>query len=339
MFLRVADSQKRFPESLPSGWWGATVQSVRIAGVNRGGGLFSGPLLAPWRQIERGELSVKFASGIPSSSGSRHRELFRIFATDLSQFIEEGSDDMQLIRCNDPQDLGQRAASAGAECIRQALQARGTANIIVATGASQFATLSALVAAPGIDWGKVTAFHLDEYIGLSAEHPASFRKYLKERFVDLVPLRKFHYVDGSAPDARVECQRLGDLISRETIDVAFIGIGENGHLAFNDPPADFETETPYLVVNLDEGCRRQQWGEGWFPTLEDVPRTAISMSVRQIMKCKHLICSVPDERKAEAVRGSLEGPVTPQVPASILQQHEHCLLFVDPPAASLLSHS
>jgi glucosamine-6-phosphate deaminase len=246
---------------------------------------------------------------------------------------------MQLVRCHDPQDLGQRAASAGAEQIRQSLRDRGTANIIVATGASQFATLSSLIAAPGIDWGKVTGFHLDEYLGLSAEHPASFRKYLRERFVDLVPLRNFHYVNGSAPNPLAECERLGELISRETIDVAFIGIGENAHLAFNDPPADFETEKPYLVVELDEGCRSQQLGEGWFPTLQDVPRQAISMSVRQIMKSQCLICSVPDQRKAEAVHRSVEGPLTPQVPASILRQHDRCQLFVDPPAASLLQNS
>jgi glucosamine-6-phosphate deaminase len=183
----------------------------------------------------------------------------------------------------------------------------------------------------------VTAFHLDEYIGLPITHPASFRKYLWERFASKLPLplAAFHYIDGEG-DATAECRRLGALISAGPIDVAFVGIGENGHLAFNDPPADFETEDPYIVVDLDDACRRQQLGEGWFPTFDDVPKQAISMSIRQIMKSRCIVASVPDQRKAEAVRVSVKGPVSPHAPASILQQHPDCTLYLDPASASLL---
>jgi len=232
--------------------------------------------------------------------------------------------------------MGRAAADRAAGLIARAVEERGEANIILATGASQFEMLANLVAAD-IDWGKVTAFHLDEYIGLPLSHPASFRKYLKERFVDKVPLlRKFNYVDGEATDPADECRRLGDLILRAPIDVACIGIGENGHIAFNDPPADFETEEPFIIVDLDEGCRRQQVGEGWFASMADVPTQAISMSVRQIMKSKSIVCTVPDLRKARAVRDAVEGEVTNRVPASILQEHIDCRMFVDEPAASML---
>ncbi|WP_339748139.1 glucosamine-6-phosphate deaminase [uncultured Rubinisphaera sp.] len=233
------------------------------------------------------------------------------------------------------QEMGQAAAEAGAEKIRQALAERGEARIIVATGASQFTVLGALVKQPDIDWSKVTGFHLDEYLGLPMSHPASFRGYLKERFVDQVSLKAFHYLDGET-DPQEECERVGKLLTEAPIDVAFVGIGENGHLAFNDPPADFDTEQPYLVVDLDEACRRQQHGEGWFPTMDDVPTQALSMSVKQILKTSTIICSVPDERKAEAVKNSVEGEVSPDVPASILQTHGDTTLFLDQAAASLL---
>jgi glucosamine-6-phosphate deaminase len=235
------------------------------------------------------------------------------------------------------EQMGKSAAAAGAQHIRTALAKRGEANIIVATGASQFEVLAALIEEPGINWNRVTGFHLDEYVGLPIDHPASFRGYLWKRFVSRLPhpLRAFHFLDGEG-DAEAECRRVGDIIRRHPIDVAFVGIGENGHLAFNDPPADFQTEDPYLVVQLDDACRRQQLGEGWFPTFDDVPKQAISMSVRQIMKSAAIICTVPDTRKAEAVRNSVEGEVTPNVPASILQRHEQCTLFLDTPAASLL---
>jgi len=243
--------------------------------------------------------------------------------------------DIQIF--DDKNTMGQAAARDGAERIRQAIASRGEANIIVATGASQFEMLAALVVEKDIRWDRVTCFHLDEYVGLPITHPASFRKYLWERFHRQLPLpvRAFHYLDGEV-DAQAECRRVGEILTRHPIDVAFVGIGENGHLAFNDPPADFQTEQPYLVVSLDEACRRQQMGEGWFKTLDDVPQKAISMSVRQILKSRAIVCTVPDQRKAQAVKNSVEGPVTPDVPASILQQHAQCTLYLDKESASLL---
>jgi glucosamine-6-phosphate deaminase len=238
---------------------------------------------------------------------------------------------------SDKAAMGKSAAAAGAELIRRAIKERGAANIIVATGASQFEMLAALVEEPGIAWHRVTGFHLDEYVGLPIAHPASFRGYLWQRFVSKLPLplRAFHFLNAEE-NPQQECDRVGAILREHPIDVAFVGIGENGHLAFNDPPADFETEQPYLVVNLDDACRRQQLGEGWFQTFEDVPKQAVSMSVRQIMKSRAIICTVPDERKSEAVRNTVEGAVTPAVPASILQRHGQCRLFLDRSAASRL---
>ena len=232
--------------------------------------------------------------------------------------------------------MGRAAAARGAAALRRAIAERGSAAVVVATGVSQFEVLDALVKAPGVDWPRVTGFHLDEYLGLSADHPASFRGYLRERFVSKVSLAAFHELGGEAADPAAECRRVGDVLTRQPIDVAFVGIGENGHLAFNDPPADFETADPYLVVDLDGACRRQQLGEGWFETLEDVPRRALSMSVRQILKSETIVCSVPDERKAAAVKAAVEGPVTSDVPASILRTHPDCTLFLDAAAASQL---
>lgn len=237
----------------------------------------------------------------------------------------------------DKNDGAAEAARVGARAIREAIAARGAARIVVATGASQFELLGHLVAAPGIAWSKVAAFHLDEYVGLPISHPASFRAYLRERFLAPLPEKPvFHEVDGEAADPAAECARLGALVSQGPIDVCFAGVGENGHLAFNDPPADFETSEPYLVVTLDEACRRQQWGEGWFPSLENVPRRAISMSVPQMMRARLLILVVPDARKAQAVAAALDGPVTPQVPASMIQRHPDCRLYLDEASAALL---
>jgi glucosamine-6-phosphate deaminase len=235
---------------------------------------------------------------------------------------------------------GREAAAFGARCIRAALRRRGKACIIVATGASQFEMLKHLVQSPGIDWSKVTAFHLDEYVGLPLKHPASFRRYLWERFVSRLPLplARFHYINAEK-NPHGECRRLAEQIKGQTIDVCFAGIGENGHLAFNDPPADFEAKEPYLVVELDAACRRQQMGEGWFPTLGRVPKRAVSMSVRQIMKSETIICTVPDRRKARAVRDSFCGDVAPDHPASILQRHPATVCFLDKASASLLRKS
>jgi glucosamine-6-phosphate deaminase len=245
---------------------------------------------------------------------------------------------MKVIVSPDKQTLGREAARDGAARIRQAIARGGRCNIIVATGASQFEMLAGLVKEPDIAWHKVTAFHLDEYVGMPLTQSASFRKYLWERFHCQLPypLQAFHYIDAEI-EPHAECERIGAIIRRHPIDVAFVGIGENGHLAFNDPPANFETDEPYLVVDLDEACRRQQLGEGWFPTLADVPKRAISMSCPQIFKSEHIICTVPDQRKAEAVKRSVEGPVTPNAPASILQRHANTTLYLNPESASLLS--
>ena len=236
------------------------------------------------------------------------------------------------------EDLGRAAAAAAADKITQAIRTGDQASIILATGTSQFETLKSLTAREEIDWSKVTMFHLDEYIGLSEEHPASFRKYLKDRFLQKVaPLKAVHFVEGDAEDPAAECRRLGQIIAVHPIHVALVGIGENGHLAFNDPPADFETEEPFIIVELDDACRRQQLGEGWFARLKDVPRRAISMSIRQIIKSRSIIVSVPDQRKAQAVRHAVAGPVTNLHPASILQRHPMCQVFLDEAAASFLS--
>ena len=243
---------------------------------------------------------------------------------------------MDITICDDKEELGREAAGIGAARVREVINRRGTANIVLATGASQFEMLAALVE-EDLDWSCVTAFHLDEYVALPITHPASFRKYLRERFEDQLPesLADFHYINGEV-DYEAEIDRLNDLIRQHPIDVAFIGIGENGHLAFNDPPADFETDEPFILVELDEQCRQQQVGEGWFDSLEEVPEHAISMSIKQIMKSDNIVCTVPDQRKAEAVKGAVEGPVTPEVPASILQQHPECFLMLDRASASLL---
>jgi glucosamine-6-phosphate deaminase len=236
------------------------------------------------------------------------------------------------------QELGQKAASLGGDAIARTIAERGQANIVLATGASQFEVLDALSRRTDIDWSRVTAFHLDEYIGLPESHPASFRRYLKERFVARVPtIGAFHFIEGDAADLPAELARINGLIVAHPIDVIFAGIGENGHLAFNDPPADFDAEQGFKVVDLDARCRAQQFGEGWFETPDAVPERAISMTIRQIMRGHLLVVSVSDERKANAVREVLEGPVTNLCPASILQRHPDCHLFLDSAAAQRLS--
>lgn len=244
---------------------------------------------------------------------------------------------MKIQISNSAKQMGEKAAMDAAFKIKEALRERGSVNIILATGASQFETLNHLVKHDHVDWSKVVMFHLDEYAGMPDTHPASFRKYLKERFLDKVaPLRKVHFVEGDRADLKGECRRLSEIILKHPIDVALVGIGENGHLAFNDPPADFDTEDPYLIVTLDEACRKQQMGEGWFKTLEDVPEKAISMSVKQILKSKSIICSVPDKRKAQALRDCINGEISNMHPASILQTHPDCAFYLDTASASLL---
>jgi glucosamine-6-phosphate deaminase len=233
--------------------------------------------------------------------------------------------------------LGQAAAGQAATAIRLAIAERGAARIVAATGASQFEFLDALTKAPGIDWTRVEAFHLDEYVGLPVTHPASFRKFLMERLVSKTGIVDFHWIEGDAADPSVVVREAGKELASAPIDIAFLGIGENGHIAFNDPPADFTTEDPYLIVNLDEPCRRQQVNEGWFADISQVPTRAISMSPRQILKAKELLVVVPDQRKAAAVKACLEGEISPMAPASILRRHPNATVYLDADSAMLLS--
>jgi glucosamine-6-phosphate deaminase len=231
--------------------------------------------------------------------------------------------------------LGRAAAAQAAALIRAALETRGTARILVATGGSQFEFLDALTREPGIRWGDVELFHLDEYVGLPLTHPASFRKYLLERLINPVRIGRYHLLHGDEDAERV-CREEGAQLASAPVDVAFAGIGENGHLAFNDPPADFQTERPYLIVRLDEACRRQQVSEGWFAALADVPESAISISVRQLLKARAIVSVVPDARKAEAVKRCVEGAISPLAPASILRTHPDATLYLDRESAALL---
>jgi len=232
--------------------------------------------------------------------------------------------------------LGQAAANQAADALRGAIQKKDRARIIAATGAAQFDFLDALTSLPGIDWERVEMFHLDEYIGLPVDHPASFRKFLLTRLINKVGMRHHYLLDGEQDPAAV-IRDVGKALQQAPIDVAFVGIGENGHLAFNDPPADFETEEPYLVVTLDEACRRQQLGEGWFNNLSEVPRQAISMSIRQTLKAQEIIAIVPDARKAKAVAACCEGEISPLAPASILRTHSNTTVYLDKNSAALLT--
>jgi len=243
---------------------------------------------------------------------------------------------MQIKTFSDKNTLGARAAEQAAGLLRRAIQERGSARIIAATGAAQFEFLQVLTGLPGIDWSKVEMFHLDEYVGIPESHPASFRRFLRERLIEKAGITKFHLLDGDRDPAEV-IRVVGNALKTAPVDVAFVGIGENGHLAFNDPPADFETEEPYLLVKLDEVCRRQQMGEGWFRSISEVPERAISMSVRQILKAKVIICIVPDARKANAVKACLEGEISPLAPASILRTHPNTTLYLDQQSSALLS--
>jgi glucosamine-6-phosphate deaminase len=237
---------------------------------------------------------------------------------------------------DDKASLSRGAAEQAATSLRKALHDAGRARIIAATGASQFEFLDALTAMPDIDWTLVEMFHLDEYIGLPASHPASFRKYLRERLINKTRITKYHFLDGEG-DVPSIVRKVSAELTAAPIDIAFVGIGENGHLAFNDPPADFQTEEPYIIVELDEPCRRQQVGEGWFKSFPEVPKRAISMSVRQILKAKEILCIVPDARKAQAVKSCFEGEISPLAPASILRTHAKTTVFLDKLSAALLS--
>lgn len=235
----------------------------------------------------------------------------------------------------DKDSLARAAAEDAARAIRAAIAERGCARIIAATGASQFEFLEELTKASGIEWKKVEMFHLDEYLNMSPTHPASFRKYLRERLIDRVGITRAHLLDGEREVDKVIAEITAE-IRKAPIDVAFVGIGENGHLAFNDPPANFESDEAYLVVDLDEPCRRQQFGEGWFKSLEDVPRRALSMTVRQILKARQIIAVVPDARKANAVAKCFNGEISPMAPSSILRKHPNTVVYLDKDSAALL---
>ena len=233
-------------------------------------------------------------------------------------------------------DLGKAAAESVAERLTKTIAEKGFANLILATGASQFEFLEH-PQKQTIDWKKITVFHLDEYKDLPITHPASFRKYLKERILDKVQPKEIHYLEGDAEDIDAEVQRYEELLKNHPVDVACIGIGENGHIAFNDPPvADFNDPKLVKVVELDDACRKQQWGEGWFPSFEDVPSHALSLTIPAIMRCKHISCVVPDARKAEAVYNALNGEVATACPATILRTHSDGILYLDEGAASKL---
>jgi glucosamine-6-phosphate deaminase len=242
---------------------------------------------------------------------------------------------VQLKVFPDKNSLAKAAALQAGTTIRNSIRERGSARIIAATGASQFEFLDQLTKARDIDWPRVEMFHLDEYLGMPATHPASFRKYLLERLIDKTGIVRHHLLNGEDDPSRV-IKDVSAEIRKAPIDITFVGVGENGHLAFNDPPADFETEEAYIVVELDEACRRQQFGEGWFQSLDEVPRLAISMTVRQILKSRQILCIVPDARKARAVAKSFQGHISPLVPASILRTHSNTLIYLDKDSASLL---
>jgi glucosamine-6-phosphate deaminase len=237
----------------------------------------------------------------------------------------------------DKASLAQAAAEEARTALRDAIRDRERARIITATGNSQLEFLDALTKAKGIDWKKVEMFHLDEYVGLPSSHPASFRKYLREHLIDKTSISNYHFLDGDGNNMDRVLRETAKALLAAPVDVAFVGIGENGHLAFNDPPADFQTEEPFLVVKLDEACRHQQVGEGWFADISEVPRQAISMSVRQILKAKQIICVVPDARKAKAVQRCVEGEVSPDAPASILRRHPATTIYLDRDSAALLN--
>jgi glucosamine-6-phosphate deaminase len=231
---------------------------------------------------------------------------------------------MKIVISKTADELGKRAAAASAGIINEAIAKNSKARIILSTGASQFETLRYLVK-EDVDWKKVEMFHLDEYVGLPETHPASFRKYLKERFVALTDVGEAHFVDGTQEGI----EKLTRELRKAPVDLGLIGIGRNAHIAFNDPPADFAPRAAYLVVNLDAACRNQQVGEGWFATIDDVPRQAVSMSVWQIMQCKSIISAVPHAEKAWAVAQTLKNRLTNRVPGTMLKAHDDFRLFVD----------
>ncbi len=241
---------------------------------------------------------------------------------------------MKIVVSKNPEQLGLEAATLAAEILNKTIAEKANARLLLSTGASQFDTLKALVKMD-IDWSKVEMFHLDEYIGLSKTHPASFRKYLKERFVDHTNLKHVHYIDVEG-DLEERIRRMSNEVRKEPIDLALVGIGENAHIAFNDPPADFDTKEAFIIVNLDEKCKQQQVREGWFKSIDEVPKQALTMTVHQIMQSRIILSCVPHKAKANAVKLALESDLTNEIPATMLKQHPNWTLFLDEDSASLL---
>jgi glucosamine-6-phosphate deaminase len=242
---------------------------------------------------------------------------------------------MHIHVLDDRRQIGRAAAAGAARVLAHAITARGRARLVAATGTSQFELIDEIRANHEVDWCRVELFHLDEYVGLPAGHPASFSRFVRERLIEPLGIEHFHLLDGTDPAASMAAA--GDALAEAPVDLTLAGVGENGHLAFNDPPADFETDAPYLIVDLDDACRRQQVGEGWFASVADVPARAITMSVRQILKSAEIFCLVPDARKAEAVRACFADGVTPHAPASILQTHARTTVYLDRASAALLT--
>jgi len=246
---------------------------------------------------------------------------------------------MKINIYSNKKETSKKAALQAASIINKAIRQKGTATFVIATGVSQLDFIEHLITDGNVDWSKTRMFHLDEYIGLPETHPASFRKYLKEKFISKVNrIKEINLINGDAADPQKECERLNKILQNEIVDIAFVGVGENGHLAFNDPPANFKIEDPYIIVNLDEHCRKQQVGEGWFNSIEDVPQQAISMSIKQIMKSKNIICTIPGKRKAQAVKDCFgTDKILPIYPSSILKKHKNCFVFLDFDSAKYLS--
>jgi len=246
---------------------------------------------------------------------------------------------MKINIYNNKKETSKKAALQAASILNKAIRQKGTATFVIATGVSQLDFIENLITEGNVNWSKTKMFHLDEYIDLPETHPASFRKYLKEKFISKVDrIKEINLINGDAADPRKERDRLNKILQNEIVDIAFVGVGENGHLAFNDPPANFKIEDPYIIVNLDEHCRKQQVGEGWFDSTEDVPQQAISMSIKQIMKSKNIICTIPGERKAQAVKDCFgTDKISPIYPSSILKKHKNCFVFLDFDSAKYLS--
>ena len=242
--------------------------------------------------------------------------------------------DLEVLIFETPGELGAAAAGAAAATIKNAVTERGVANVMFASGNSQFAFLDALTARDDVPWSDVVGLHMDEYVGMDTSHSASFARYMRERIIDVVHPKTFHCIDGTT-DPRDECARYTQLLRAHPLDLTCLGIGENGHLAFNDPPfADFDDPLDVKEITLDDASRRQQVGEGHFADLADVPRTAVTVTIPALLRARRVLAIVPESRKADAVARALQGPVTTDCPASILRRARHATLYLDRASAA-----